>query len=194
MVRLFCLAIALVGLARFGSVQAQDSKKFTFPMKVGTVWTYRVGENRFEIRLTKMEKIGKVECARMEMFVDGKSRSFEHLAIDDNVLARHTFEGKVCSPPIPILKLPPKTGEKWNVESKLDGQLFKGTLGVSEEVITVPAGRYTAQKVSGIEMDLNGQKFNVHYWFASDTGMIKLESELAGQKVIFELEKVAFGK
>ncbi|MFQ3594409.1 MAG: hypothetical protein SNJ82_14620 [Gemmataceae bacterium] len=184
--------VALMGTS--APVGGQDDKKFTFPMNVGTVWTYIVGENRFEIRLTKMEKIGKVECARLEMFVDGKSRSFEHLGIDGNILARHSFEGKPTNPPIALLKLPPKPGEKWNVESKLDGQLFKGTLAVSEELVQVPAGKYTAIKVSGVDMDLNGQKFNVSYWFASGVGMVKQVSELAGQKVTFELEKFSPGK
>jgi len=188
------LVVLLGSLVPSTPLTGQETPKFTFPLNPGTVWTYIVGENRFEIRLTKLEKIGKVECARLEMFVEGKSRSFEHLGIDGNVLARHSFEGKPTTPPIPLLKLPPKPGEKWNVESKLDGQLFKGTLAVSEEPVQVPFGKFTAVKVSGVDMDLNGQKFNVTYWFVSGIGMVKQVAELAGQKVIFELEKFTPGK
>jgi hypothetical protein len=141
-----------------------------------------------------MEKVGKTECARLEMIVDGKTRSFEHLAVADGVLARHSFEGKQVSPPIPLLKLPPKDGEKWNVESKLDGQVYKGQLAVSLEKVKVPAGEYAAYKVSGPEMDLNGTKLSVTYWFASGVGLVKLQSELAGLKVVHELEKITPGK
>lgn len=192
--RRFGFFLLLLSIGTSAPLVAQDDKKFTYPMNVGTVWTYRVGENRFEIRLTKMEKVGKVDCARLEMFVDGKARSFEHLGIEGNILARHSFEGKPSTPPVPLLKLPPKAGEKWNVESKLDGQVFKGTLAVSEEPVQVPAGKFTAVKVSGVDMDLNGQKFNVTYWFVSGVGMVKQVSELAGQKVTFELEKIVLGK
>lgn len=190
-----CVLLSIVLIA-FVVPQARtaDDDKFVYPFTVGTVWTYRVGENRYEIKLTKMEKIGKVDAARLEMIVDGKTRSFEHLAIEDGVLKRVSFEGKPATPPVAILKLPPKAGDKWNVESKVDGQTYKGTLSTSMEVIKVPAGEYKTVKVSGPDMDLNGTKFSVTYWFSSGVGMVKLQTELSGLKAVFELEKVTPGK
>lgn len=190
--RALLFAFILVAFASPRAISADD--KFIFPMTVGTVWTYRVGENRYDIKIVKMEKIGKTECARLEMIVDGKTRSFEHLAVEDGVLARFSFEGKAATPPVPLLKLPPKAGDKWNVDSKLDGQMYKGTLTANLEKVKVPAGDYSAIKVSGPDMDLNGTKFSVTYWFVSGVGLVKLQSELAGLRVLFELEKVVPGK
>ncbi|MGL4555278.1 MAG: hypothetical protein ACRC33_29275 [Gemmataceae bacterium] len=187
---LLCLTLLALSAPRASSAD----EKFIYPMTVGTTWTYRVGENRYDIKLTKMEKVGKTDCARLEMIVDGKARSFEHLAVTDGVLSRYSFEAKEANPPIPLLKLPPKAGEKWNVESKLDGQVYKGTLESTLEKVKVPAGEYPAVKVAGPDMDLNGAKFSVTYWFASGVGLVKLQSELAGLKVVFELEKVTPGK
>ena len=187
--------------------QPDDKKKeekkaapaFDFPLKVGATWIYRVGENTYTTKLTKFEPVGKTECARLDMTINGKAASFEHVAIGtdkDGVssVMRYTFEGKQASPPITFLQLPAdKTS--WRVESKLDGQTLKGTFRKTEEDVKVPAGDYKkAVKVSSDGLKVNNVDLTVTWWFVSGVGLVKQEADLAGQRVIIELEKYEPGK
>src|SRR5262245_56953289 len=123
--------------------KAKDKKKeeppkagpFEFPLKVGTEWTYRVGDNRYLLKAAKLEKVGGQECVRLEMIVNGSVVSHEHMAVaripkgsdKEGVLAvmRYSFEGKVATPPIPVLLLP-ENEKAWRVDSKIAGQPLKG--------------------------------------------------------------------
>jgi len=172
---------------------------FDFPLKVGASWTYRVGENVYTVKLNKFEPVGKTECARLDMTINMKSTSFEHVAVGtdkDGVPAvmRYTFEGKQATPPIPFLLLPAdKTS--WRVESKLDGQTLKGTFRKTEEDVKVPAGDYKkAVKVSSDGLKVNSVDMSISWWFVSGVGMVKQEADLAGQRVVIELEKYEPGK
>src|SRR4051794_1273301 len=99
--RIVILSLALLAVAAPRATPADD-KKFVYPLTVGTVWTYRVGETRYDIKPTKREKPrgDKVDGARLEMIVDGKTRSFEHIAVEPNGIFRHAFEDKPATPPI----------------------------------------------------------------------------------------------
>ena len=183
----------------------KDDKKpaaaagFDYPLKVGSTWTYRVGENRYEVKISKIEPVGAAKCARLDMIINGKAASYEDVAIGtdkDGVSAvmRYTFEGKKATPPIPFLLLPAdKTS--WRVESKIDGQTLKGTFRKTTEDVKVPAGTYPkAVKVSSDNLKVNGADLAVTWWFASGVGLIKQEADLAGQRVVIELEKYEAGK
>jgi hypothetical protein len=186
-----------------GQTRAADEKMLTtpyYPLVVGNSWLYRVGENHFTLKVAKLEEVGdkkKTTCARVEMIVNNKPVSFEHLAVTSDALVRYTFEGKEANPPIPFLKLPPKKGATWNIESRVDGQLLKGTFTAGEEETTVPmaismtnpTGKMKTVTVTGKDIDVNGVKMNLTYYFAEKIGMVKQVIEYAGQKAVIELEK-----
>jgi hypothetical protein len=94
-----------------------------------------------------------------------------------------------------FFKLPPKKDQSWNVDSKAGGASIKGTFkDAGEEDVKVPAGSYKAVVVASQDLEANGVKMSITYYFAKDVGMVKQVVEIAGQKVIVELEKYEAGK
>jgi hypothetical protein len=172
-----------------------------YPLQVGNIWYYRVGDNRYSLKVAKYEKIGGLNCARVEMSVDDKVTSVEHIAVTSDGVARAAFgdakESKEAVPPLVFLKLPPKKGAEWKVDSvvgktdKVPGEKVIGTFKEDEVAkVSVPAGTY--EKVitsSSQDLDANGMKLKFTYYFAKDVGMVKQEILVAGQTVVIELEK-----
>ena len=195
---LSCLLLALPLLVEVSAVRGQEKLEESpyYPLQVGNTWHYRAGDNKFIIRVAKHEKVGDVLCARVEIVVEGKVTSFEHVAARKEGLFRHSFEGKEVKPPVCFLRLPPAEGESWKVDSKLDGEALTGTFKEGREKrVAVPAGSFENVVVSaGQDLDANGAKVNVTYYFAEGVGMIKQVIEIAGQKVVVELEKFERGK
>jgi hypothetical protein len=185
-----CLVpLMLVVLAGSPARSGEKAARDFYPLKEGTTWHYKVGENRFTLKAGKTEKVGKADAVRVELILLGKNTSFEHVGVTSEGVVRYSFEGKKADPPVLFLKLPAKKGQTWKVESKIDGQLMKGTFTEGEEKVKVPAGDYNAITVTGKDMEVNGVKLNVTYYFAEKVGMVKQVLEMGGQKVIIELEK-----
>jgi hypothetical protein len=195
-------------LAGAGVSRAADEKTTTtpyYPLAVGNTWYYRVGENHFSLKVAKIEEVGdkkKLKCARIELIVNDKPISFEHIAVTPEAVVRCTFENKTAVPPIPFFKLPYKKGATWNVESRVDGQLLKGTFTANEEDTTIPmaanlqnpTGKVRAISVTGKDLMVNGVKMNLTYYFMENIGMVKQVIEYAGQKAVIELEKYELAK
>ncbi|HZY85237.1 MAG TPA: hypothetical protein VFE78_10435 [Gemmataceae bacterium] len=195
---LSCAALALsLLLARASAGFAQEKMETTpyYPLAVGATWEYKVGESKFTMKVTKHEKVGNVLCARLEMLKDNKPQSFEHVSVTKDGVCRNTFEDKEAMPPVLFFKLPPKKDQSWNVDSKAGGASIKGTFkDAGEEDVKVPAGSYKAVVVASQDLEANGVKMSITYYFAKDVGMVKQVVEIAGQKVIVELEKYEAGK
>jgi hypothetical protein len=190
------LLILLLVLA--GTVHSADDKMPTtpyFPLAVGSTWTSRAGEARYLVKVTKHEKVGSLLCARLEMFNNNKSTYHEHVVVSSSAVSRAGSDGKTITPPLPFLKLPPKKDATWNVDSKVDGQSFKGIFKAGEsDSVKVPAGTYKAVTVTGQDVEVDGVKFNVTYYYAEKVGMIRQVIEIAGQKIEIVLEKFEPGK
>lgn len=177
--------------------QTQGKDSEYYPMQDGNAWTYRVGDKKFQLKIAKHEKVGEVNCARVEMLEENSVKSSELIGVTAQGVSRFRFEDKDTSPPILILKLPPKKDETWKVDStvgktaKAAGETLKGTFKAGEEKeVTVPAGKYTNVITAGSDdLDANGQKIGFTYYFAKDVGMVKQVIDLGGQKVTIELEK-----
>lgn len=186
-----CLVAALLLVALAGLVHAQESLPSSpyFPLAVGSTWSYRAGDSRFQLKVTRIEKVGDTPCARLELLVNGKPVAHEHIAATKSGLFRYSFEGKEARPPIEFLQLPPKVGASWKVDAKVDGQPLKGTFTVGEEETKAPAGSYKTITVTGDNLEANGVKVSVKYFFADKVGMVRQQVDVAGQKVTIELEK-----
>ena len=188
-----CSSFAVLAfLAVGGLAPAQDAPITTpyFPLEVGSKWFYKCGENRFRLEVVKFEKVGTTNCARVELFVNNKSEAAEHIAVGKDGVMRFTFDGKKAEPPIPFLKLPVKDKDKWKVESKVDGLPLKGGFEAgTEDKVKVPAGTYKTATVTGTDLEANGVKLTLKYYFAENVGMVKQVIDIAGQKIVIELEK-----
>ena len=192
MARRYLPLAVLAVLAAGGLVPAQDAALTTpyFPLEVGSVWHYKCGENRFQLKVVKFEDVGKTKCAKVELFVNNKSEAAEHIAVTKEGVLRFSFDGKKAEPPILFLELPVKADKVWKVESKVDGQPLKGGFksGV-EDNVKVPAGIYKTVTVTGVDLEANFVKLGLTYYFAENVGMVKQVIEISGQKIVIELEK-----
>ena len=193
MARRFLSFAALVIFAAGGFAPAAEEAAVTtpyFPVAVGSKWSYKCGETHFQLKVVKFEKVGATDCARVELFVNDKSQAAEHIAVTKDGVLRFSFDGKKAEPPIPFLEIPVKAGKTWKVESKVDGQPLKGSFTSGEEPnVKVPAGTYKTATVTGTDLEANGVKLTLKYYFAENVGMVKQVIDIAGQKIVIELEK-----
>ena len=199
MKRLLCLSVALPLLLPLLGVPAQEGKMPTspyYPLQVGTTWHYKAGDNKFRMKVTRHENVGEVRCARVELFIDDKSTASELIAVTGDGVYRYAFDGKEARPPVRFLKLPPKKGDAWKVDSEIgkDKEKLQGTFKMGEEEVTVPAGKFKVVTSSAQDLDANNLKLSVTYYFAEKVGMVKQVIEVAGQRIVIELEKFEPGK
>lgn len=195
------------------SLSAQDKLAETpyYPLQVGTTWHYKSGDRKFTIRVAKHEKVGSVLCARLEVVRDGKVVASEHLAVTDEGVYRHSLSASGLAPldskdsnraekqekpepPILVLKLPPKKGESWKVDSKADGKVFRGGFKIDEKEIKVPAGTYSAIRVTSEDLETNGLRSTITTYFARGVGMVKQVIQVGDVTADIELEKFEAGK
>ncbi len=192
---LFCCVVALVGAS---ACHAQDKLRESpyFPLQKGTTWTYKIGDKSFIMKVADHEKIGGVLCARVEMIVDGKVQTFEHLSVAEDGIYRYSIGGTKLDVPVCILKLPPKKGDSWMIDAKGPGETLKGTVTAGEAAeVKVPAGVYMKVVTSTCtDLDANGLKCGFTYYFAEGVGIIKQQVQVGNDKTVFELEKFEPGK
>jgi hypothetical protein len=200
-------------LVAAAALSAQDKLAETpyYPLQVGTTWHYKSGDRKFTIRVVKHEKVGGVLCARLEVVRDGKVVASEHLAVTDEGVYRHSqtasgvgqFDSKSGEgagkeekpePPILVLKLPPKKGDSWRVDSKADGKVFRGGFKIDEKEIKVPAGTYQAIRVTSEDLETNGLRSVLTTYFARGVGMVKQVIQVGDVTADIELEKFEAGK
>jgi len=194
-------------LAAGVELAAQDKLKETpfYPLQVGAVWHYRAGDGKFTIRVVKHEKVGDTLCALLETKRDGKVVGSEHLAVAADGVYRHDLTVALpksdaspatqrMKPPILVLKLPPKKGDAWKVDSKSDGKTFRGAFRVEEQEITVPAGKYKTFRVRSQDLEVNALKATITTHFAEGVGMVKQVIEIGDARAaVIELEKFEAG-
>jgi hypothetical protein len=146
------------------------------------------------------QKVGNTLCAFLETERDGKVVGSEHVAVGDDGVYRHDLTvtaektaAQKLNPPILVFKLPPKKGDSWKIDSKVDGKTFRGTFQVGEQEITVPAGTYKAFRVASQDLEVNSLKPAITTFFAEGVGMVKQIIEIGNAKVEIELEKIEEG-
>jgi len=188
---LFCLVSVVAG-------QEPTKESSYYPLKVGNKWTYRFtsgSSGKVDVRVTKLEKVGDVMCALLEAKAgsDGTPTT-EHVAVQADGVYRYTSEGHKIEPPLRFLKLPPKSGDRWDVDSKSAGETVKGTFTLGEADVTVPKGKFRAVTSDTKDMTVGGNKMEQTWWFAPEVGMVKQVYKFADKEVVLELESFAPGK
>jgi hypothetical protein len=202
--RLLLVCPVLFGSAAALAARDDLAERPYYPLQVGTTWHYKAGDREFTIRVAKHERVGDTLCALLEVTRDGKVTASEHLAVSIDGVYRHdqTKIGKdgkestqTLKPPLLVLRLPPKKGEKWQVESQADGETCRGTYQIAgEEEVKVPAGTYKAVRVASQDLEIGGIKPVVTTYFAPGVGMVKQVIQVGNVKTEFELTKFEAGK
>jgi hypothetical protein len=182
-----------------GEVSAQEKLAETpyYPLQVGNTWRYKIGENKFRLRVTRHEKVGDVLCARVEMMRNDKVVATEHFAVTSDGVYRQDLEDlqgekhtvQTPKPPILVLKLPPKAGDTWKVDSRSEGRNFRGAFKIGEAEVKVPAGSYKAITVTSQDLEVNALRPTITTYFASGVGMVKQTIEEGPGKIEIELEQ-----
>ena len=202
------LSTALVLLVVIAVARGTDDKTPEtpyYPLKVGNVWTYKIGDTKLTVKVPKFEDVDKQSCARVEMSVGAKVVSFEHVAVKADGVYRYATDDNKTEPPLCFLKLPVKQGDEWKVASTV-GAMGKvtGTVGAMGKVtgtfktgevaedLKVAAGTYKKEDVITVtcnDLDAGGMKVKLTYYFAKGVGMVKQTITIAGQEIVIELEK-----
>ncbi len=184
-----CILLVAVGFF-LAPVRGQDKlvESEYYPLKIGSAWHYKSGDKTITVKVVKHEKIGDTLCARLESSVDGKVVASEHIAVSAAGIARHSISDIRPEKPVLFLKLPPKVGESWKIETKFGKETIKGSFTSGTEKIKVPADEFTAITSKG-EFDINGNQATFGYWFAPKVGIVKMQFGAGGKVVNLELEK-----
>src|SRR5436305_5050593 len=99
----FLPAFALALLtATAPAARAADEVKDSpyYPLKLGTTWTYRVGDDRVTIKVAKVEKVGDQMTALLEATNAAKAKLSENVAAKADGVYRFAAEGKKIDPPV----------------------------------------------------------------------------------------------
>jgi hypothetical protein len=187
--------VLFLGLAKAPAADDKIVESPWYPLKIGTKWHYKVGANKFSMHVTKHEKVGDAVCGLVETSKDGNVVTSEQVGVKDDGVYRYSIAGQKPDVPFRILKLPPKNGDTWKVETKIAGQGFNGSFKLNEEDVTVPAGKYkTMHALSdgfAVPGDDGGKiKIVFQFWFAEKVGLVKQTIQFGERpELVIELEK-----
>jgi hypothetical protein len=188
------LAILLLATAVHGQNKPKESP--WYPLQIGNAWTYKDSAGqRFTLKVARHETIDKVPAARVEMLgPDGKMMAFEYVAVTDSGVFRYSFGDLKPDKPVMILKLPPKKGDEWKVDTKVLKESLTATFKIAEKEVKVPAGTYKTMEASSDDFEAAGMKLSCTFYFAENVGLVKMELKVSGQTIALELEKFEPGK
>jgi hypothetical protein len=98
----------------------------------------------------------------------------------------HTYE-----PPLLLLKPVPKADDTWPAKTAIRAAEYEFEMTVGKaEVVTVPAGTFTAYPVRHFNTSIK-QATPLVYWYAPDVGLVR---SAAGDKLVTELKAFTPGK
>jgi hypothetical protein len=183
-------------LAVIVPVRAEDKvgESPLYPLKIGTTWNYKIGDQKLTAKVTKHEMNGGLMCALVETTVNGQPAANEHIAVTkDGDLVRTSFAGQTPEKPLMFLKAKAKNGESWDIDNKVMGQEIKGKFTRGEEDVDVPGYKGKTITSKG-EFTIMGMTISFAYWFAEKKGIVKSQVSANGQTFTMELESFEEGK
>jgi len=179
--------------------RAQEISSPYYPLKVGSKWHYRVGEDqKLLVQVAKAEefkivrslgkdkaKEEKVAGFTLEMVSGGRPALKEQVAILPDGVYRFSYAGKEVTPPLCILKLPPKKGDTWQVDSMIGDVKAKGTFRSGEAEI----GKLKCITSVLQYGETDSRKIVLEYYFAPGLGIVKQHVRVGNIESTMELEK-----
>ena len=177
---LFVLTAASVALAA-PAPKAKETAAGYFPTRIGDKRDYEVRSGD-KVESTYADTVTKVEKADAALHVTitreySDSRPFVTIiAVAADGLFRVSLNGRTLDTPVPLLKLPAKTGTKWGGDA-----VSEPTYTVAgEEEVEVPAGKYKAIRVDSTF----GGETRMSLWFAPSVGLVKQATPGQGTVVL----------
>jgi hypothetical protein len=194
--RFFLCTLAVFLLALSSGRGQQKGFETYFPLKVGSKWTYRSGEEKVVVQVAKAEtleilrdkKKGKEKVPGFSLKITSAGRDLsEQVAVLEDGVYRFSAAGKEINPPLCILKFPinPKGGT-WPIDSVCNDMPIKGSFTCGEAEISVPA---FSDKFRAVTTSFKDPKMSFEYFFAPGVGLVKQRIEVGSFKVLLELEK-----
>ncbi len=194
--------VALLGVALLarsatllpaGEKKPDDKKPANFyPIKTGNVWHFTRSVNgnddKMVNRIAKVDTVDGVAIGRLEASLNGAVVATEALVQNDKGIFRHRFNDKKVDPPLPLLRYPAKSGDKWEGEFKVDDNVAKYEAVATEEEVKVPAGKFKAMKVV-INVTEGAGTVSVSYWFVNDVGFVRQTVEAGNLSIVMELDR-----
>jgi len=191
----FVAGFALVVLMSLTcGLSAQEKTSEYYPLKVGNKWTYKVTGSDITMKVAAFEKVGETMCAKIETIINDKAVAYEHIAVAEDGIYRHSLNGVKPDKPVRFLKLPVKKDDSWDIDAKIGSQTIKGKFVTKEEKVKVLNKEYDTVIADGKDFDINGKQSSIKYWFAKDVGIVKLQFSMDGQDTILELENYEAAK
>ncbi|MBA4067859.1 MAG: hypothetical protein C0501_29995 [Isosphaera sp.] len=183
------LAVAVLSVVGLGAapVPPDGGKPAPYlPARKGTTWVYAYDGGEVTYVVTAVEEKDGCKLVTQRRVVDDGGMVFgTKVSVSDKGLYLvDTRDGDLDSP-LPLLKLPAKAGDKWEVSVDRPKKLTGVVTVAGVEEVKVPAGAYTAVRVEW-KYTLDGASQSRTYWYAPGVGLVKqhsrtkdLESELA---------------
>ena len=182
-------AVVLVGGVALA--QPKDTDVY-FPLKVGTKWTYKVGDQNVEVKVVGNEKFGSDDCSKVETSVNGKVIASELYTVKADGVYRVKVKDVKIDPPVKVLALPVKKDLAWDIKSKVGQQSVSGAFKIKDDKEKIKIGdkEYETVVVEGNDLDVAGTKTTVKLWLAKNTGIVKLSYKIQDSESVLELSKV----
>lgn len=162
-----------------------------FPVEKGTTWTYQVDGAELKVTAREKEKVGDVECVRIERAAGADATSEWYEVSKEGVLL-HKLEvwrneqrqENQPAPPVLRLKFGLKKGESWDWKGEA-GQKATYTHD-GEEEIEVPAGKLACVKIR-CEAENPQGAYRIDRWYAKGIGVVKEVFTIDGRSRVTEL-------
>lgn len=175
----------------FIAIPAMADDAEYYPVKIGTQWTFKIGEqaDRFVWTAVKTEKVGTQECIVFEGKLKDQVVGSEHVAILKNGIFRFKLGENVIDPPVCFFKSNAK-GESWKQDFKLGETSTSAKYTASIEDVEVPAGKYKDAILIQTEASDKDAQVKASIWFVKNVGMVKQSFEFGNVKYSLVLEKM----
>jgi hypothetical protein len=165
-----------------------------YPLQVGTKWTYSSGGNQFTTEVVKHEKVNDLVCAKVEASAGGTVVATEHIHVAPDGVFRLQINGLKPEKPFPVMKLPVKDGETWQVDTKVGNETIKGNFNSKKTTLKLGETEYKDVLELLGTVNVNEQPIKFGFWFAPDVGMVKQTISGNGIDLDVELKQVVFPK
>ncbi len=163
-----------------------------FPVQEGATWKFKDSNNKTIFkRVVREEKIGYYPSFLVEVADEKSVFSSEHIGTTTEGVFRYSLNGRRFEKGSLILKANAKAGEKWPVNFDFETSKINLDVVLTEEEITVPAGKFKCLITTCDSKDEKGTIFQVKNFYALKVGVVKMSVEKAGKK-IYELELLEY--
>lgn len=173
-----------------------DKSADYYPLKLGNRWEYQAGSTTITTTVTDVtaRKDG-MSASTIETRVNDAVVATEVIAVSDKGLFHEKTNNSPVNPPLMFLKFPVKANATWAADAVCGVTTIGVTYTVHEsEDIKVPAGKFKAVRVES-RGAIGGAQTGATFWFAPDTGIVKLQYPVAGgNDTVLELKAFTPGK